>query len=121
MAATIRLSTASTRLTLPAPLPGSVTRLIKEQASGLSAAGQRYVYDKGVERRTVALKFERLTTAQKNALASFFDSAADGMMQTFTYTDADGTVWTARFADRELALVQIRDDEWSAELVMELS
>jgi len=121
MALTVRFSKDTTTLRLPAPSPGSLHTLAKEQAAGLSAAGQRYVYDKGVDRRALALKFPTLTTAQKDALASFFDSTADGMMQTFTYTDADGTAWTARFASPDLAVQRVREDEWSVALQLEVS
>jgi len=121
MAQTVIFKKNNTTVKLPAPAPGAKSKLIKHQATGLSAAGQRYVYDKGVERQTIELTLRRVSTADKDALLSFFHSMADGMMETFTYADDEGTAWTARFIDTELAVDQVRNDQWQLKVSLEVS
>ena len=110
-----------TTLTLPDPLPGYPARAVRRQVVGRTAGGSVYVYDKGVETFEVELPFESLTDAEKAALAAFFDDVAQGCLQTFTYTDSNGTARTARFLDPRLAFVKVAANVWDARLRLELN
>lgn len=119
MAMTVEFSMGTRRVVLPEPKPGAVIHWVREQASGVSAGGQRYVYDKGIDRTVLRMTFEALTDAQRAALEEFFEDAAMGMMNLFTFTDSAGVRWTARFAARELAFHRVRHDEWRVEVALE--
>jgi len=105
---------------LPDPLPGQPASLLRHQAVGRTAAGAVYVYDKGVTRRELVLRFGSLSAAQRTALEGFFDTVAQGARNSFTYTDVHGDAFTARFLDSSLAFVKVADDVWTLVIRLEL-
>jgi hypothetical protein len=102
-------------------VPGSDAAHRKRQVAGRAASGQLYTYDKGVQSYAVDLVFESLTDVEKSALMSFFQSAADGVMNSFTYTDSAGNTFAARFARPEIALRKVAQNVWDAAFTLELS
>ena len=117
----ITLKSGETTVTLPDPLPGYPVRARQRQAVGRTAGGSVYVYDKGVDTFEVELPLESLTDAEKNALVSFFDTLAKGCLETFTYTDSNGTARTARFLEPELSFVKVTANVWDVRLGLELA
>lgn len=89
--------------------------VIKHQAMGLSADGSRRVYDKGVAKRRLALLFTELYESEKTELEGFFDSSVNGIEKTFTYTDHDGTIWSARFLSSGIDFTEQADAAASKE------
>ena len=122
MARTVTFAKDQAGVTLPGPLPGALMREVKHQATGLTAGGTRYAYDKGVDRYEVELDFIGLTSAEKEALQGFFHSTVDGVASTFTYTDTAGSEYTARFLDPVLSFRQLARGAgvWDVRLRLEL-
>ena len=83
---TTTLVRGATTLTLPIPMPGYTPAHTRAQAIGETADGTLYVYDKTVTHRVLTISWE-LSTAQKDAWLTFFDSTIVGCSNTFTYTD----------------------------------
>lgn len=83
----------------------------KRQTTGRVAGGELFVYDKGVTTYELILEFNGLRDSEKDDLETFYDTTADGLENTFTYTDHEGGVWVARFLDTELIFVEI-EDKW---------
>lgn len=108
-------------ITLPGPVPGSGVRQVKRQVTGRTASGEVYAYDKGVRTFAVRLGFESLSDSEKDDLVSFFHGAANGVMNTFTYTDSAGNTFTARFAGPEIALRKVAQNVWDASFELELN
>ena len=61
------------------------------------------------------------TSAEKNALAAFFKTAADGMRETWTYIDPSGAGFQARFAEPALVFVKFARNVWDVSLRLELA
>jgi hypothetical protein len=110
-----------TSVTLPGPVPGSAVRQVKRQVAGRTASGQLYTYDKGVRAFHVTLAFESLSDSEKASLVSFFHDSANGVMNSFTYTDSTGASFTARFASPEIALRKVAQNVWDASIELELN
>ncbi len=91
------------------PNVGNQDGAIRHQAMGLSAGGSRRVYDKGVSKRRVNLVFEELHESEKTELEAFLDDVANGTDETFTYTDHEGTAWTARLLSPDFQFVELAD------------
>ena len=121
MAATVTFVKDATTVTLPAPSPGSTMREVKHQALGLTAGGVRYAYDKGVDRYETDLEFQGLDASEKAALQSFFHTTVDGVVNTFTYTDSNGTGRTARFLDPTLEFRKLAVNVWDVTVRLEVS
>ncbi len=117
----ITFQQGQTSVSLPGPVPGSSARQVKRQASGRTASGQLYTYDKGVRTFAVTLAFESLSDSEKDSLISFFHTNANGMMNSFTYTDSAGDTFTARFASPEIGLRKVAQNVWDASFELELS
>lgn len=96
---TITFVRAPTTVTLPGPVPGSVIREVKHQASLLLASGERVVYDKGVDRYEIDLDFESLSEVELGNLQAFYHTTVDGVVNTFTYTDTNDVAHTVRFLE----------------------
>lgn len=80
------------------------------QSKGRTAGGELFVYDKAPDEvYKLALTFAELRDSEKEALESFFVNDAEGMLYTFTYTDHEGTTWTARFLTPVLEFTSIAD------------
>ena len=110
-----------TNVELPDPSPGYPVRAIQRQAVGRSAGGTLYVYDKGVETYEVEITFESLTDSEKSALQGFFDNDTEGCLNTFTYTDSNGTARTARFLEPRLEFIKISAGVWDVRIRLELN
>jgi len=117
----ITLQSGENTVTLPDPLPGYPVRAVQRQAVGRTAGGSGYVYDKGVETYEVELPFESLSNSEKTSLATFYDGVAQGSLQTFTYTDSNGTQRTARFLDPRLSFIKVAANVWDVRFRLELS
>ena len=116
----ITLLNGADLLTLPDPIPGYPVRAVRRQAVGRTAGGSVYVYDKGVDTFEVELPFESLTDEEKDALSDFFDSVAEGCLQTFTYTDSNGAAHTARFITPKLDFTKVAAGVWDVRCHLEL-
>lgn len=80
------------------------------QSKGRTAGGELFVYDKAPDEvYRLALRFEGLRDSERQDLEDFFVDDAEGMLNTFTYTDHEGTAWTARFLTPVLDLTTIAD------------
>ena len=117
----ITLASGEAAVTLPDPQPGYPARAVQRQAIGRTAGGSVYVYDKGVETFEVELPLESLTDEEKGALMNFFDTLAKGCLETFTYTDSNGSARTARFLEPGLSFVKVAANVWDVRLHMELA
>lgn len=111
----------ATVVSLPDPAPGSPARAVRRQAVGRTAGGTLYAYEKGAPTSEVELRFESLTDAERSALAGFFNTAAQGCRQSFTYTDSGGVAHTARFLDPTLDFVKVCANVWDVRLRLELT
>ena len=122
MATTITFYKSPTTVTLPGPPGGYPIRRIKPQALGLTSGGTRYTQDKGgPDRYQVELLFDDLTDSEKEALDGFYNTTVDGVTNTFTYTDTDGTGYTARFLDTILEFTKTANNQWGVRVLLELT
>lgn len=117
----ITFARGSQTATLPDPVPGYPARQVRRQALGRTAGGTIYVYEKGVQSFEAELRFESLTDAEKEALREFFEEAAEGCRNTFTYTDSNGQAREARFLDPTLNLLKVCANVWDARVRLELA
>ena len=114
--ATITFTRDAVTVNLPAPVPGYVPEHEVVQAVGRTAAGEYYVYDKGVTSRAVKLTIE-LTASQKVELLAFIDNAIEGCVNTFTYTDHLGVSHSdCRLRNAAIAITKLRSNRFRAEL-----
>ena len=117
----VTFSKDSTTVTLPSPKPGSTAREVKTQVSALTAGGERYVYDKGIDSFFIDLTFESLNNTEKANLLSFFHTTVDAMAETFTYTDSNGSTYTARFVYPTLHFTKVAAGVWDVKFTLELN
>ena len=117
----VSLQRQTTTVTLPDPLPGYPVRAAHRQAVGRTAGGAVYVYDKGVKTFEVELHFESLSQSEKEALAAFFKDTAEGCLQTFTYSDSNGTARTARFLEPRLEFTKVAPSVWDVRFRLEIN
>ena len=110
----------ATTISLPDPSPGYPVRARRRQAVGRTAGGTVYVYDKGVKTYEAELPFESLTATEKSDLVGFFEDTCQGGLQTFTYTDSNGTQRAARFIEPQLAFVKVAANVWDVGIRLEL-
>lgn len=111
----------ATTVTLPEPPPGTPVRAVRRDVIGRTAGGTVYVYEKGVETFEVELAFESLSDGEKTTLTDFFDDTTDGCLNTFTYTDSNGTARTARFLEPHLEFTKVSANVWDVRIRLELS
>lgn len=117
----VKFKKGTTEVELPDPSPGSKARLVKHQALGLTSSGKRLAYDKGVERYELAVQFESLDDDEKEALVYFFGSTTDGVAEEFTYVDAAGNIYDARFISPGLEFSRAANGVWDVTVALELS
>jgi len=110
----VRFAKGATTVDLQNPQVGNVLATRKTQVHTRDAGGGRYVYDQGVETQIVQLVWAALRESEKDALQGFFEDDANGMKESFTYTDHEGDDWTAYFDQPELEFVEIGDQRASA-------
>lgn len=91
--ATVTFAVGANTVTMPAPEPGYTFEVVKAQAVGQTAAGADFVYDKGYTVYSATLTF-RCTLTQMDAFTTWFNTHADGAVNTFTYTDHFSTPYT---------------------------
>ena len=120
MANTITLAKGESSVTLPAPPPGWRALVERRQAMARSMDGTVHVYDHGLSFFPARVPLCLLSNAQKSSLEGFFRATVEGMRESFTYTDADGGEYTARFIEPRLAFAKTADDLWDVELPLEL-
>lgn len=92
-------------------------------ATSQTADGTRVVY-RGTSQHIAhwTLQFDSLTTAQRNALSSFFNNTAKGPEEKWQYTHTDDTVWSnVRFLDTSLSWQRFNDGLWGTTLRLELT
>lgn len=118
--ATVTFISGVTTVTLPGPIPGSVIREVKHQASFILASGQRVVYDKGVDRYEIDLDFESLTQTELDNLQAFYHTTVDGVVSTFAYTDTNGAAHTARFLEPVLEIPKVAYNVYDVHVKLEL-
>ncbi len=121
MAATITFVSGNTTVTLPGPIPDYPVSHERRQNISRSASGTVYVYDKSVDIYEVELTFQSLSATQKASLDSFFGSTVQGGVTTFTYTDTNGTAYTARFLDGVLRYTKLASEVWDVSFKLDLS
>ena len=92
---------ASTAQWLPAKpphLPARHNTDYPEQLTGETAGGTLYVQDKGPQRETFELTFERITLNDRDAALAFF-TAVRKSFSAFEYQDAEGALHTVRWTN----------------------
>lgn len=105
----ITLVKDATTVTLTGVRPASKKPLRKFQAHDRTAAGVLHVEDFGDEVRVFRVNVRENGTV-KTELETFFNTEADGAVNTFTYTDENGSSHTVRWIDLEFNPQQIGYD-----------
>ena len=121
MKPTVTLAKDATSVTVPAPARVSRALTRCGQASGRTAGGETYAYELGATIHEAELEFRSLTSAEKDSLASFFESTARGMLEMWTYTDPAGGEHAARFAEPAIVFVQFARNVWDVSVRLELA
>lgn len=121
MAPTVSLSKGAVTVTIPAPARFGTVAVPLGQARGRTAGGDLYVYDLGTKRVEAELEFRSLTGAQRDDLLDFFENAALGMSEQWTYTDPAGRTFGARFTGPALEFVQVARNVWDVKLALEVT
>jgi len=109
----VRFAKGETTVDLQNPVVGNALVTKKTQVGARDAGGGRYTYDQGVDVKIMQLTWLALRESEKTALQSFFEDTADGMKESFTYTDHEGNDWTAYFDQAELEFVEVGDERAS--------
>ena len=121
MTPTVTLSKGAASVTVPAPARFGTVAVRLGQARGRTAGGELYVYDLGTERVEAELEFRSLSGAQRDDLLGFFEDAALGMSEQWTYTDPAGATFGARFIEPALEFVQVARNVWDVRIRLELT
>lgn len=97
-------------------------RLLPMFVTDLSANHTRWTYQTTATKKSRwRISLDNLTTAQKNALETFFTDVAKGPTNTFIYTHTDGTSYSGcRFVDTELDFSRMDDRTWSTQVEIEM-
>ncbi len=117
----VTLVKGATTVTLPDPVSGKALSEKKRQVVGRTQGGTVVTHDLGVDTYDIELSFDMLTAAEKSSLQSFFHTDADGVMNTWTYTDEFSNSYTARFLSPELDFQQAAKDIYSVTFTIETS
>ena len=112
---------AGTPVSLPGPAPDYPGRAEMHQVLGRTMDGTVYVYDHGVSVFPVRVPLTGLSDSEKAALETFFRTEVEGMLYTFTYTDTNGTAFTARFVEDSLEFTKKSKNNWDVSLPLELN
>ena len=103
----VALTKDATVVTLPDPLAPYTNKTVQKfNVAQMTDGGTDYVYDKGITKYTYPMRFMVTTEATITALRSFFDTTANGMVETFTLTDPFGATPTVRFNQSALTIVE---------------
>lgn len=111
-----------TAIEINGPVSPTNVDLLPMFVSDLSANNTRYSYQlTDTKVWHWSMRFDDLTTAQKNALEDFFTDTAKGPTNTFTYTHSDGETYTARFLDTALQFERRNSNEWATSFALEVT
>lgn len=84
------------------PRVGDYNRSLNiNQIKEVSAGKEVYAYDKGNDEDIRTLKFSNLPEADLTNLIDFVQNVVRGAAYTFTFTDYDGDIFTARIWNAE--------------------
>lgn len=121
MSATVSFVKDATTATINGPQRNQPLSNPRRHVTGLTPGGVRYVYKTTSHAlRQWRLTFD-LTAAQKTALENFFYSTVDGPASAFSYTDTEGTTYTARFVDPELSFQRLGPNEFTTQVTLEIN
>ena len=95
-----------TKIEIQNPVRENREILKRRQGLGRTAGGTVYVYDLGISTQNLVLSFSNLRQSEKDCLQAFYNTVVNGVMETFSYTDHLGNVWTARFLNTELEFTE---------------
>lgn len=79
------------------------TEIEKIQSVDRTASGNIRGENYGVTLRRFPLNWNNMPPSDYSALETWFDSTADGIANSFTYTDINGTNYTVRFTTKTLS------------------
>jgi hypothetical protein len=91
----------------------------KVQVVDRTASGKLRVESYGVTINTFPLIFVDISETDYDGLRSFFDTTANGALNSFTYYDESGATHTVRFTDNILDFSQTSINRYSGELTLE--
>jgi hypothetical protein len=115
------LTKDATVVTLPDPLAPYTNKSIKKfNTITTTDGGVDYVYDKGITKYIYPMRFVVTTEATITALRSFFDTTANGMVESFVLTDPFAATPIVRFNQQELEIIEHKKQgvyEFSLEFV----
>lgn len=94
--------------------------LEKVQVTDRTAGGALQVEDLGVDIQRFPLDLVLVTQALRDSLVTWYDSVADGAVNTFTYTDKDGTEYTVRLMTNPMDLPENPPGFFSGSLMLEV-
>lgn len=92
----------------------------KLQVSDRSAGGALQVEELGIDIHTRRLVFRNLPLEDYEALISWYNSMANGVMNSFTYYDEDGVAMTVRMLTNPLNFPQTSYQRFAGELLLEV-
>ena len=115
----VTFQSGETQVTLRDPEFENTEAASPKQALGRTASGAVYVYDKGVEVRTMSLEFRCLDNDEKDDLEDFHRSTVEGAYTTFSFTDHRSGTWTARFI-RDIEFSEVLDGRWNCRIELEV-
>jgi hypothetical protein len=92
----------------------------KLQAMDRTAGGGLQVEELGIDIRTRRLIFKNLPQVDYDALCTWYDTIADGSLNTFTYYDEDGVSMTVRMLTNPLNFAETYYQRFSGELLLEV-
>lgn len=102
------------KITVQNPEPGNKRRAVMRGASGRTAGGVFFHYDKGVTTTELNLSWKELRDSERDDLEHFFLVHAQGPHVRFIFTDQRGKTWYARFLNQELEFTEVADQTKSA-------
>ena len=92
----------------------------KLQITDRTAGGSLQVEDLGVDIKTRRLIFKNLPQADYDTLCTWFDTIANGALNSFTYYDEDGQAMTVRLLSSPFNFPETSYQRFAGELLLEL-
>jgi len=83
-----------------------------------SEGGQLYAYDKGVEVQRFFLDCENINQTDRDNIVDWLQNTAVGPLNTFTFTDEDGTDHTVRMLTTEDPFIEVASGLFSGTVVL---
>ena len=103
-------------ITIRNPEVGNIDAIRRRVPVGETEGGDIFAYKQGTASQDLELSWTELTNTEKADLQGFIEDTVDGSYETFTYTDHDGTDWTARILDDETRFEEFFDNRWAVRL-----